>query len=356
MTPAGRGEAQARADRIRLLRDSLQSPEVDGVLALTAEQRGRFEAWSRETLAALATQYDVDTTSAQKQVSWGMRIASTLGGLALCAAVALFFTRYWGYLDTPFQVLIVMALPLAGLAGTEFAARRERTLYFAGLMALVSLAAFVLNLSILGSIFNIVPTDKALLAWGLFAMLLAYRYGLRLLLVFGLGLLVSYVAGELASRLGYRSLDFGSRPEHLIVCGLIVFALPYRVQHRRNTDFAPVYRMFGALTIFLSVLSLAEWGSTSYLPFSVKIVERMYELLGLAVSAGAIWLGIRKQWNGIVNAGAVFFAVFLFCRLYHWWWDWMPQYLFFGIIGVLAIVLVVLFKRLRTRMEPAAHT
>ena len=42
--------------------------------------------------------------------------------------------------------------------------------------------------------------------------------------------------------------------------------------------------------------------------------------------------------------------MFLFCRLYHWWWDWMPKFLFFAVIGAIAIVLVWGFKRLRARL------
>ena len=60
------------------------------------------------------------------------------------------------------------------------------------------------------------------------------------------------------------------------------------------------------------------------------------EFVGLLTTSGAIWLGIKRQWDGIVNLGSVFFTIFLFCRLYHWWWDWMPKYLFFAIIGAIA--------------------
>jgi hypothetical protein len=118
--PTGsRTDAQQAADRIRALREELQTPEVREVLALTPEQQSRFDAWSRGKLGELAQQYDVDTTVSQKHISWGMRIASTLGGLALCAAVVLFFARYWGYLDTPVQVATAILMPLAGLAGTS---------------------------------------------------------------------------------------------------------------------------------------------------------------------------------------------------------------------------------------------
>jgi len=276
-----------------------------------------------------------------------MRIASTLGGLAICAAVALFFARYWGYLETPVQVAIVILIPLAALAGTEYAARRERTLYFGGLMALVALASFMLNLAVLGRIFNITSTERALLAWGAFAIILAYRYGLRPLLVLGLCLLLSYGAAAFTARLGYDWLQFWDRPEHFAVMGLITFAFPLMLAHKRNTDFPAVYRLVGALAFFLAVLALAEGGVGSYLPLESKTVERIYEMGGLVTAAGAIWLGIARQWNGVVNTGSVFFTIFLFFRLYHWWWDWMPKYLFFAVIGVLGIVLVIAFKRVR---------
>jgi len=349
-----RSEAQREADRIRLLRQDLAALERDGVLVLTPEQRGSFDQWAERTLASLAEQFDVDTTDSQKRVSWGLRIASTLGGLALCAAVLLFFARYWGYLATPVQITIVMLLPLAALAGTEYAARRERTLYFAGLMALIALACFVLNLAVLGRIFNVTSTENALLVWGLFALLLAYRYGLRPLLVLALGLLLTWGSAVVNARFGYHWLNFGERPEHFILMGLLVLGTPVLITHRRHTDFPFVYRMAGLLVFFIAVLSLAEWGVGSYFPGAKKTIEGVYEFVGLLTSAGFIALGIRRQWDGVVNLSAVFFVIFLFCRLYHWWWNWMPQYVFFAAIGGIAILLVMAFKRVRAGLKEGA--
>jgi uncharacterized membrane protein len=98
------------------------------------------------------------------------------------------------------------------------------------------------------------------------------------------------------------------------------------------------------------VLALSEWGGRSYLPIETANVERIYELAGLVAAAAAMWGGIVRQWDGVVNTSSVFFAIFLFCRLYHWWWDTMPKYLFFAVIGAIAIALVVGFKRLRARL------
>lgn len=327
--------------------------ERAGVIELTAEQRARLEEWSRARLAELAARFDVDITDSAKCVSWGLRIVSTLGGLAVCAAVVLFFMRYWGYLHTPIQLAIVIAAPLAALAATEVAARRERTLYFAGLMALVALACFIMNLTVVGLIFNIAATEKALAAWGAFALLLAYRYGLRPMLVLGIGFLLSYGAAALAARLGHHWLYFGDRPEHFIAMGLAVFAVPLAVRHRRHSDFPAVYRLAGTLVLLFALLALAEWGANSYLPLKKETIEKLYEFAGLAASAAAIWRGIVRQWDGVVYCGASFFVIFLFCRLYHWWWGWMPKYLFFAVIGGIAIVLVAAFKRVRARMKEA---
>ena len=345
-----RAGAQQAADRIRTLREELASGELASLLALTSDQQARFDEWSRTKLASLAERFDVDTTASQKQVSWGMRIASTLGGIAICAAIILFFLRYWGYLETPIQLAIVTATPLLALGGTEFVARRERTRYFTGLLGLVSLASFVMNLVVIGSIFNIVSTERALLAWGAFAMVLAYRYGLRLLLVLGLLLLMSYGAAATIAIIGYDWLGFAHRPEHFLLIGLIVFALPFYVKQPNHGGFVPVYRLVGALAFFVALFFLAEWGGASYLPWETVTIERFYEFLGLLLAAGAIWLGIVGGWSGIVNTGAVFFTIFLFTRSYHWWWEWMPRYLFFAAIGALGIGLVLAFKRIRLSM------
>jgi uncharacterized membrane protein len=342
--------AQEAADRIRILREELATEQVQAVLALTPDQQTRFDEWSRAALVTLAQQFDVDTTVSQKRVSWGMRIASTLGGLAICAALVLFVMRYWGSLSTAAQLAIAIMTLLAALAGAEFAAGRERTRYFTGLLSLLAAASFIMNLGVMGSKFNIVSPEWDLLAPGAFATVLAYRYGLRLMLVLGLALLMGYAAAAYAAHMGHQWLELSDRPEHFLLVGLLVFALPYPLKHARNADFPSVYRLVGALTVFIAILSLAEWGAPSYLPWKPVAIEGLYEFGGLILSAGAIWLGIARGWNGIVNTGATFFTIFLFTRLYRWWWDWMPNYLFFAVIGTLGIALVLIFQRLRGKM------
>lgn len=163
---SGKQEAQLRADRIRAFREELAQAVRDGGLTLDAAQRAGLENYLQRTLESLAERFDIDTTHSQKQISWGMRIASTLGGVAFFASAVLFFHRFWGSLGIPTQVAVLLVMPLVLLVGTDFAARRERTLYYASLLSLVTFGSFVVNLSVLGSTFNLAPSPNALLAWG----------------------------------------------------------------------------------------------------------------------------------------------------------------------------------------------
>lgn len=344
--PEQKEHAQQRADRIGAFREELAQLEQEQVLTLTDEQRKRVAAYHDATLQTLARQFDIDTTSAEKQMSWGMRIVSFLGALALSAAVFFFFYRFWGLLATPLQVAILIAAPLLSVTFTEFAARRERTLYLASIIALVAFACFVLDLNMLGSIFNITPTQNAFLAWGAFALILAYGYGLRLLLVAGIISLMGYLTATVGTWSGCYWLSFGERPENFIVSGLILFCTTF-IPHRRHYDFPAIYRLFGLLAALTAILVLANWGSVSYLAWSPKRVEHLYQIAGFAVSALAIWLGIRRHWSGVTNLGSTFFVIFLYTKFYDWWWEWMPKYLFFLVVGATAVLLLVVMKRLR---------
>lgn len=341
-----RSEAQNLADRIRTLRAELADPQISTILQLSAEQQSRFDTWASSSLSELERDFDVDTTVTQASLSWGMRLAATLGGIALSAALILLFERYWGNFDTWLQVLFVMLLPLLCLAGAEYAAKRERTMYFAGLLSLISLAAFVLNLYIVGQAFNVTPSERALLAWGSFAIALAYRYGQRLILVLGLLLLLSYGCAALTASFGYYWLDFYARPEHAALLAALIWAAP---RYLTRPAFAVVYRSTGAIVFFIAITALAEGQPISYLPFAVKTVQAIYETLGLCLAAGAIWLGIRQRWDSQVSIGAVAFSTLLLFRFYSWWWDLMPAWLFFAIVGSIGVGLLAALKLIRRR-------
>jgi uncharacterized membrane protein len=348
---SGKPDAQRQADRVREFREYLSQLEKENILTLSPDQRQRVDDHLDRTLEALAIRFDVDITESQRQISLGMRIISALGGLALCIAVFLFFYRFWGLVTTPVQVTILIVTPLVALAATEFAALRERTLYFASLLAIVALASFVLNLTVLGTIFNITPSHKAFLPWGAFALILAYRYRLRIPLTAGLLCLLAFVSASVMTWQGCNWLTLGERPENFIMLGLILCAIP---QIRSTPDFDAVYRSAGSLAVFIPLLALGESGSWTYLPLATKTVEHLYQSAGFLAAAFAIWFGITRRHREVLNLGAAFFAIFLISRFVAWWWDWMPKYLFFFLVGGIALALLTAFRKLRARVGAAA--
>ena len=274
--------------------------------------------------------------------------------MALCAAVYFFFYRFWGQLSTTAQVGLLVAAPPLAVLVTAFAARREKTLYFASLAALVAFACFVLNLSILGMIFNIRPTQNALIPWAAFAFVLAYTYRLRLTLAAGILSALGYVSSTIGTWRGLYWDDFGERPENFILPGMMLFALPLVAVHWRRDDFPAIYRLLGLLAVFLPVLVLANWGDGSYLLLSSLNVERIYQIVGFLAAGAAIWVGIRRHWPEVTYLGSTFFVVLLLFKFFDWWWDWLPRYLFFLIVGLVAIGFLVLFKKLRALSSRSA--
>ncbi len=351
-------DPQERADHLRIFRRELGDLARADVLQLTPEQLQRVDQHIAQQLSELSTRHDVDTSEPEKQISLGMRIASALGGLALAIALGLFLNRYIGFWPSWLQVSVMAALPLALAAGSEVAARRERTLYYAALLALLALAAFVADLSILGILFNLTPTPNAFAVWGFFGVALAYHLGVRLVLGFGLTSLLGWVAATTNLWRGWWWLDFDKRPEDFMLAGLALALTPVVLRHVKHNDFPAVYRLVGLLAFFIAQLFLsAEGGSSylsSYLAWASKPVEHFYQLAGVITSGAAVWIGIRNHWTGTINIATAFFTIFLFVRLVDWWWDWMPKYLFFLLIGAVALGLVAAFKRMRAGFRTAS--
>jgi uncharacterized membrane protein len=103
------------------------------------------------------------------------------------------------------------------------------------------------------------------------------------------------------------------------------------------------------------MLVLANWGSISYLDFDRTLIQGFYQVLGFAGTAAAIWLGTKRHSPEVANTGLVFFVIFLYTKFYDWWWEIMPKYLFFLVIGLSAVLLLIVFKRLRAGGAGAAE-
>jgi uncharacterized membrane protein len=347
MKEKSKDEAQKRADQIGHFNAELKALEEDRVLKLSDVQLASIFDYHKKILAQFSESFDIDISSKEKRLSFGMRVASFLGALALAVSVFFLFYQYWGRFSTVLQIAVLVIAPVAMLFATLHVSQREKTGYFSKLLALLTFACFVLNIFVLGQIFNITPSDKAFIVWGALAFLLAYTCDVRLLLAAG----IICIGGVLSARVGVWSgcywIYFGQRPENFLPVAALLFILPFVMRHHRYTAFEPIYRVFGLLTFFIPVLILSYWGTISYLYLGDDTIEALYQIIGFGGSAGLMALGIRRGWNDVVNTANTFFVIFLYTKVYDWWWEWMPKYLFFLLVGLIAVFMLFVFKRIR---------
>ncbi|WAC43995.1 DUF2157 domain-containing protein [Pseudomonas sp. SL4(2022)] len=349
MLNINRSDAQQRADEIGVFNRELARLEAEQVLSLNDSQRAKLHDYQQQLLNRYLAAFDIDHNTQARQLSLGMRIASFLGALALAASVFFLFYQFWGLFGTQSQVAILLTASIASFGLTLWVQRLDSSGYFSKLAALVAFTCFVLNIVMLGQIFNITPSNNALLPWALYGLLLAYACGARLLLAAGLSCLLAFAAARIASWGGIFWLGFAQRPENFIPAALLIFALPLLIDQRRFDGFAVIYRVFGLLGVFLPVLVLAYWGAASYLDWPVEVIETAYQSAGFILAALVIWLGVRRGWADVVNTGLSFFVIFLYTKLFDWWWDSMPKYLFFLVLGLSAVLILLLLRRLRSR-------
>jgi hypothetical protein len=342
--------AQQRADRIAAFRSEVSELRRAGLLRISEEELRAVDGHHDRVLRDLVQCFDVDVTERGKQLSLGMRAISFLGAFAFAASVFYFFYQTWGIISTPLQIGILGAAPVVTLLLTAVIARRERSGYFTLISGLVAFACLVVNTILLESTFNLSPSLLPLLAWGVFALILAYGYRLRLLLVVGLVLLNAFMAATLLQWTGGYWPSFLMRPEGFFPGGLVLLAVALSTHRRQHAGLSSVYRVLGIVFLVAPTVLLGMFGSLSYFAIAERPIEITYQLLGFAMSAAFIWLGIARRWNEAVYTGTFFFIALLFLEFVNWWWAWMPKYLFFLIVALTSVAVMIGLKRLRTTL------
>jgi len=342
--------AQQRADRIAAFRAEVSELRRAGLLRISEEDLRVVDRHHERTLRDLVQHFNVDVSERGKQLSLGMRVVSSLGAFALAASVYYFFSQTWGIISMPLQIGILGGAPIATLLLTAAVAQRERSGYFTLMSALVAFACLVVNTNLLESVFNLAPSQLPVLAWGVFAVILAYGYRLRLLLIVGLVVLNVFVAATLLRWTGAYWSGFLMRPEGFLPGGLLLLVLALPSHGRIDVGFGPVYRVLGIVFLVAPTVLLGMFGSLSYLAINARLVEITYQLFGFAMSAAAIWFGIARRSREAVYTGTFFFVALLFLEFVNWWWAWMPKYLFFLIVALTSVAVMIGLKRLRATL------
>jgi hypothetical protein len=350
-----RDAAQARLNRIRAFSAELEALRQAGVLSLDAAQQDAFSAYHRALIADLTARFDLDRDDTQRRMSVGMQIASVLGAIALSAAIFLFFYRIWGLLAIGVQVAALAAAPVVAVAATEFAHRHDRTRHFVFLFAVIACASIVMNVALIGDIFSMTDSPNALAIWAAFGLAIGYAYGLRLPVAVGLTLAIVFAAASMISWRGIDWKSFAERPELFLPPGSVVFAIGCVATSEAMRRFVATWRLIGLAVLLIALLALSIGGAyLSVLPWPETPVKASYQVLGFASAGGAVALGARRDWTETTNLGAGGFVVFLYTKFYQWWWDWMPAYLFFLIVGLVAVAIILLLRRLRGALTPVS--
>ncbi len=348
-------QAQLRVDQIRAFRAEQQLLTQQGLLALQDEAAARIHQYHDNLLCELQQAQDVDLNERARHLSLGMQIVSFLGASALAASLFFLFYQYWGYFATPMQVVILIAAPLLCLALAYWLQRLDGSGYYAKLAALVSFTAWVLNIVMLGSIFNLSPSPNAFAVFAVYGFLLAYLLQVRLLLAAAIICSFIFIGARFGTWMGSYWIYVGENPEHFLLPALVFFALPLWVDQTGFHGFTAIYQLLSVITFFIAVLILSNWAGNSYLPWSTPVIEGVYQVIGFAASALLVLYGLRRGAANLMLAGNVFFALFLYTKFFDWWWDWLPKYLFFLVIGLTAILALMVFNRLRKLQQTGSR-
>ncbi|MAD76333.1 MAG: hypothetical protein CML20_16360 [Rheinheimera sp.] len=353
-SPLNKTQAQARADQVLAFRAEQQLLAEQGVLSLSDDQVAKVRDYHHGLLQQLQQELNIDLTDQARHLSLGMQIVSFLGATALAASLFFLFFQYWGYFSTPNQVVLLIAAPLLTLALAVWLRRFDASGYYAKLAALVSFTAWVLNIIMLGSIFNITPSANAFAVFALYGFVLAYLLHVRLLLVAAILCSLLFIGAQFGSWMGSYWVNAGEHPEHFLLASAMFFLVPMLLKQPRFDGFVTIYQTLSAVVFFIAVLVLANWGSASYLPWSTGLIESAYQVVGFAGSALLVLYGMRIHASKLMLTGNVFFALFLYTKFFDWWWDWLPKYVFFLLIGLTAILALTMFNRFRATQQSKA--
>ncbi len=338
---------QKRAAQILAFREEITLLEREGV-GLDPATLTRIRARHDAELERLASRGDVDLAPGAARLSMGMRIATLLGTIALSAAYALFVSSHWGGLGLGAQLTLVIAPPLVLIALTHFAAQLEQTGYVASLIGTVAVIAFAVNLGTLGALFNLPDSRNALLAVGLLGLLLAYRYGLTLPLLPGIGGVGGWLWSLGAIPFGLWWRDGFQILEPLLLVSTLAMTVPSWV--RGPAAFTPWWRATGAATLILGLLLLEANGRFSMLSGNPHTIEIFYKVIGAVLLTALVWWGIRRDQRVVMQIATAGAVLYLFLRLVDWFWDWVPQWLFFLIVGAFALAVLFVLRRLHRQV------
>ena len=382
-------------DVVHLLEAQIRDWQQRGFLSVPAAE---------ELMADVRTRYGdrIAEPRAEQRLNVGIWILLSLGTVALAAAVGVWLAREWGEWSHALRVGLSLAVPtIFALLGLYFHQSAKRNFPALGRVCFTLAAVATLSVTtLLAAMYDLHPRhavmtfiesglflvlaaliDSALLLWvGLIALAMAFSFEVSTswggwiclerpipfvgfgLVVLGIGLLVR----QTHRRLGGHVVIFGALESFL---ALFVIALEHSSFPRTGETTSQMWiTLFVPYLIGLGVIAY-RWAKHSavferaiFVPFLSLLVlmalaslwpERWYQrswvdttLFTLATLAGA-YLGVVARSAALINVSVVFFALDVFDRFIEWFWDVMPGFVFFGLMGALLIIGGISLERVR---------
>lgn len=353
MTAMDRTAAQRRVEQIAAFQRELAALRAEGAAPFTDDELDVVVAHQAAIVARLEAAHDIDRSAATARLSRGLQIASLFGAVTLTAGVSALVERYWGLLSAPAQVTLLAIFPLAALAGVEAAARKERTLYVAGLFALVAVGTCWLAIAEMSDVLGVPVQPPALWIGVAFGLALASAYGFRLVLAASL---VALAIAAAASTLWLGGSVWTAVFERLDPLGVAGAGLLILAPHvgAAARGFEATTRLVGLILAYGVAMVLSMSGEASMLPFSAAVVKGVFQVIVLLTATAGIVVGLRAGRRETWITAATTLLLFLLTRYSDWFWDLLPRYAFFLILAGLTFVALFVLGRVRSRLTRRA--
>lgn len=331
----------SRIDQMDSFNDELSLLLQNNVIELSDLQRTKITDY-QQTIRGRHKSLSLAQTISFTEKNFSRRMGITCS-TTVCTLLAIFaLYHYWWGLAPLVQTSILITAPIFLLTTAALLHRHEKPQFLIKIVSLLSFICFISNLLMLCQLYDIDPPEGLLLLWAAFSILLAYKFDQRLLLASSICCVILY-----SDVVWYGWSSFANRPENYFVIATGLLWLSMNEQLCKEKAFRMVIGFAGVLTVLLAVLLLANAGDRSYILVNENIIEGSYQIIGLCLCAAVIWMSIRKQQVELMNFGIVTFIIFLYAKLYDWWWGHIPNYVFLLVVSISLIFAAVFYRNIR---------
>jgi len=342
----------ARARRILEFREELGQLVHEGVVQAEDPAVAAVRAHHDAVLADIGSRQQVDLSRDEARLSAGMRIATLLGAAALSTAWGLLVASVWDDLGLTPRLLLCWLPPVVIAALVPYAARREASGYLANVAATVAAIGLLVGGFATLDALERPEARWPLLVGGGYAMAVAYRHKLVLPLVLGVAGLGAWFWSLEAVLLGdpvSRSFRHAEPLGLLGAAGLVV------AQSRLAAPpgFRRAWTILGMSALAVALLYLGLNADGSWFGDGRR-VEGVYQVVGAATFTGLVWWALSRDDLTLARGAAAALVVFLFFRLMDWFWDALPKWLFFLLVGALALGVLLVLQRIRASRRSGA--